>query len=138
MGPLVRHFRPWGEHCTVLGTQFYLGPRINGIISFHALAGINFLKIGGKEQETVSGNSVKIIYYGSGGTSDLWAKMMNQMNGSSKGVTYPKVEAFRRTALGLNFGISLDLAPVRFTIEYLPVFDDKIRNDFRVGMGFFF
>ena len=137
LGTVDRKYPDHHYESTVYGAQAFIGPRIRlGPVSFHALGGLSRLRINGEEAYTVTGGGSQIQYFGTG-PSLLYAAHLNQL-GSSGTRQVQGMPEFKRLVPAFNLGMGVDVNKVRFLFEYIPVYDTKFRNDFRVGVGIIF
>jgi hypothetical protein len=142
VGLVSRRYNPYFAQDLSLGWQFFLGPQFGGSkgrLSGYALVGVNYLRISGHESWESSGSGASIIWYGSGGSSDMWAKIFNEWE-SEGSATIPGYDAFSRIAPALCIGGAYEFLRPRgrseslfLYFDYTPVFDDGLRHDFRFG-----
>lgn len=144
LGLVDRKFNPYFAEATTYGIQAFAGPHFSpnkSGVSYYVLAGASYIKIPGHESWEQSGSS-NIIWYGTDGQTDLWAKLLNEWNASGS-ATIPGYGPIQRTAFGLCLGGSGDFwKPEELNgggmggyLEYLPMFDGGLRNNFRLGLS---
>jgi hypothetical protein len=144
LGLVNRHFEQALSENTSYACKLFLGPQYgppDGRVSGYVLFGLNYLKVGGQDPSVYTSSGPNIIYYGSGGTSDLWADILNEWEDGGP-VRMPGYPPFSRLAVGMCIGISYDVIRpprdidgVSLYVDYLPVFYDGLRNDFRFGLA---
>lgn len=144
LGLLNRGFNPYFAEASVVGFQAFVGPQStphDGRVSYYLLGGIRHIRFAGHESWEQSG-SADIIWYGTGGYTDLWAEILNEWE-STGSATIPGYDAVQLTALGLCLGSNFVIwkppglagGAMGGYLEYLPMFGGGLRNEFRLGLS---
>jgi hypothetical protein len=116
------------------GMNFDLG---DGILFVHTLFGLNFLHIGASDSYVQQFQN-DIYYYGTDGLSSLMASIFNSWN-QARQVYVKGFPGHSRLAPALNFGLEIRIGEIMaLMFDYTPLYDNRIRNEFRFGFAFIF
>ncbi len=128
---------------TIFGLHAFVGPVVAlGLFQTYAGVGVNRTTVGESEIVEVPG-LVVVTYIGTGGLSNLWAAQLNAMAQAAQAAGEPTVIASIPSYSDVSpaglVGISYDFggsgAGLRISIDYIPVFMDPMRNNFRATLS---
>lgn len=116
------------------GLNFNLG---HDIFFAHTMIGLNYLHIGASDSYVQKFHN-DIYYYGTDGFSRYMASIFNSWNRAQE-VYVNGFPAHSRIAPALNLGLEIRVREnMALTGEYMPLFDGRIRSDFRLSFAFIF
>jgi hypothetical protein len=119
---------------TIFGLQGFVGPVVAvGPLQLYAAGGVNRTTIGKSEIITVPG-LVVITYVGTGGLSNLWAAQLNALGQSagSGGNVEASIPRYSDVSPAGMLGFAWDVGSMfRFSFDYIPIFMEPKRDNFR-------
>lgn len=127
---------------TIFGLHAFVGPQYTaGHLTFCAAGGLNRTSV--PATELVSKSRAPVMkYVGRGGLSRLWAATLNSLTSSGQSTVQASIPAYAKVAPAGMFGLAYDIGSsgpgFRLSADFLPVFADKTRNNFRSTLSITF
>ena len=128
---------------TIFGLHAFVGPVVAlGPIQTYAAIGLNRTTVGESEIVEVPG-LVVIQWIGTGGVSSLWAASMNARYQAAQNAGSPTViasvprysDVSPAGLLGIAYDFGGRALGFRISFDYIPVFMDPMRNNFRATLS---
>jgi hypothetical protein len=119
---------------TIFGLQAFAGPVVAfGPFQTYAAVGVNRTTVGESKIVTIPG-PVLVTYVAGGGISQAWYDIMEARARAANvgGDVLASVPRYQEVAAAGLLGVAYDFSIFRLTLDYIPIFLEPVRNNYRI------